>query len=272
LSNPSVTTTEPTTAVHNVSGRTMARLCFGGTDAANETVNYQVILWFVSWLDDTKVWTPVLAAKGAFTLGTTALPTSLIAANGLFADTITETLAQPGSIARSPANDSIATLDIDLRDAELIQVETDRDTAATAYTMIQLSDREIGGFSDIEVAGVGMATSALQTAANTDLDTLLLYVSPPVQTALGAAATTTSTSWDTDTAELTLPANAVFVDVYCTTETYILCNTSADDPAVTPSCYPLLATSRIPCRGQTKLHYKAKTDAGTISGTAFCTA
>lgn len=104
---------------------------------------------------------------------------------------------------------------------------------------------------------------------NTDMDTLLLYISPPVQTALGTKAT--SAAWDANT-ELTIPANAIFVDVYCTTETHLICNTSADDPTTDPSCYPLLATSRIPCRGQTKLHYKALTTVGAIYVTAFCTA
>jgi len=168
LSNPSVTTTEPTTAVHNIDKRSMARFLFGGTDAADETVNYQVILWSASWLTNTKVWTPIIAAKGAFTLGDAALPTSLVAA-GFFADTITETLVQPGSIARSPADDSIASLEIDLRDADVIQVETDLGTAAAAYAMIQFSDREIGSLADIEVTGSGLSTSALQTSGNASL-------------------------------------------------------------------------------------------------------
>ena len=173
LSNPSVTTTEPTTAVHNIDKRSMARLLFGGTDAADETVNYQVILWSASWLTNTKVWTPVIAAKGAFTLGDASLPTSLVAV-GLFADTITETLVQPGSIARSPADDSIASLEINLRDADVIQVETDLGTAAAAYVMIQFSDREVNTFADvivdnISVAGTGLATSAIQTTTETKL-------------------------------------------------------------------------------------------------------
>jgi len=161
LSNPSVTTTEPTTAAHNIDKRSMARLLFGGTDAADETVNYQVILWSASYLTNTKVWTPLLAAKGMYTLGAQALPTSLVAA-GFFADTITETLGQPGSILRTPEDDSIASLEIDLRDADVIQVETDRGTAATAHVMIQMSEREIGAFADPDISGTGASTAANQ--------------------------------------------------------------------------------------------------------------
>ena len=90
--------------------------------------------------------------------------------------------------------------------------------------------------------------------------------SPANQTALGAK--TATTAWDANT-ELSITANSHFVDVWCAEDMYIICNILTADPSTDPAIYRGGDTHRIPCRGQTKLHYKAATTGGIISVTAF---
>ena len=170
LANPTVATVnKPTGNIHEINDKKAARLVMAGSNADNETVNYQVILWFQTWPDGAdKYWTPVIVAKGAYTLGATALATSVIAANGFIADTVTDTLAQPGSVVISPEDDSVASLTIDLRDADLIEVQTDLGTAAAAYVFIQLAE-EVGSFVDITMSATGLATETTQAAMAADI-------------------------------------------------------------------------------------------------------
>lgn len=134
FTNPVATITKPATQVVPMGDYAVLRLIFGGTDAANETVNYQVIGWYELPRGDAAqgdLWVPHLLARGAFTLGASAITG---VTNGKFADTITETLETTRRIINpSTPDDSIAELTIDTRNALLVTVETDRDTAAKAY-------------------------------------------------------------------------------------------------------------------------------------------
>lgn len=134
LTNPVATGTQPATQVVPMGDYAALRLFFGGTDADNETVNYQVIGWYkMPFVDDglPDLWTPHLLAKGAFTLGASAITG---VTNGKFADTITETLETTRRIINpSTPDNSVAELTIDTRNALLVTIETDLGTAASAY-------------------------------------------------------------------------------------------------------------------------------------------
>ena len=133
LSNPAVATTEPTTNAIHTTDRPVLRLIFGGTTTADQTINYQAIGWTPFLVAGNTNWIPMILAKGLVTLGATAVPSG-IAANCLFADTITDTFNKPGSSVRSPGDDSVATLDLDVRNCPIVTIETDRATgAASAY-------------------------------------------------------------------------------------------------------------------------------------------
>jgi hypothetical protein len=133
LAQPALTTTKPTAGIIAIEHCPFVRLLFGGTDAADETVNYQVIAWRVLVLDPlAPVWIGEVIASGAFTLGTLALSTLIEAANGLVADTVTNTPNISGTVARSPADNTIASLLLPTVGATLLQVQTERGTTGTA--------------------------------------------------------------------------------------------------------------------------------------------
>jgi len=168
LSNPSATATRPSSGVIKVDHAATARIQFGGTDAEDEAVNYQVILWHRL---QKKLWVPMIMAKGAYTLGAATIPTPICASGGYYADSITENLALPGSVLRQEADDSIASLDIDTREADLLQIETDLATAAAAYVFVQAGKRPSTAM-DIDVEGTGLATSSAQTTGNNSLSAM----------------------------------------------------------------------------------------------------
>jgi len=105
-------------------------------------------------------------------------------------------------------------------------------------------------------------------AWNTRSGNLNDALNPPKQTALGTKAATSD--WDANT-EISITANSYFVHVYVDEDMYIICDTSADDPTTNGAIYAKFQTHKIPCRGQTKLHYKttAAGDTGNIYVTAF---
>ncbi len=108
--------------------------------------------------------------------------------------------------------------------------------------------------------------------ANTDLDTLLLILNPPVHSLLPTK-TTTGAGWDEDSDEAAIPANAVSLDVHVTQDCYLFADTGTGDPATDPAIYTGGVTHRIPVAGQTKLHYKrAGANNVTLTGTVHCTA
>lgn len=141
LTNPVPTATKPTSA-----GDTPATACeqspamkftFAGTDAANETVNYQII----SWVLYGAVYVPRILAKGVFTLGSGAMTVDgLDTAATLFADTITDTIGRGGVVVTSFGNNTTADITVFLGSAEFVTVEIDADTATSASCYWEIVD------------------------------------------------------------------------------------------------------------------------------------
>jgi len=114
------------------------------------------------------------------------------------------------------------------------------------------------------------ATGSLRTTddtANTSLASVLAAIRP-AGAPTPIAAKTSGAGWDADSDEATIPANTLFLHVHVTEDTYLLANTSTDDPA-TACVYEGGQTHVLPCWGQTKLHYKQVAAAATITMTAF---
>jgi hypothetical protein len=120
------------------------RFVFGGTDAADETVNYRII----GWTKGDDVWHPQVLASGVFTLGAMAMTVvSLDTAATLLADTITDTIGLAGTIVRSPGLNTVADIVVRTSAADLITVETDLGTAASASVYSQAVS-DIGSAAD----------------------------------------------------------------------------------------------------------------------------
>jgi len=149
LANPVPVNTLPvaaagTTGAIQTHSDSMARIMIGGTDAANETINYQVVLWrragTVSGAD-ANAYIPELIAKGVATLGATTFTVDDIGSGAeFFADTITNTLARTGVAVNSSADDAIATIEVDVHNACAIEVETDLATAASSDVFVQMGE------------------------------------------------------------------------------------------------------------------------------------
>ena len=141
LANPTASTTKPTGNVIDLNDHAAARVFFGGTDGANETINYQILLWYL--MDDgngKQDWIPRIVATGVATLSAMAMPVNYQATNGLMADSITDTIDDDGSVEESPADDTVAMLYIKCRGAALLEIETDLGTAAAADAWVQLGE------------------------------------------------------------------------------------------------------------------------------------
>ena len=146
LAAPAPTKTKPSTFVLSTDDFRLARFIFAGTDAANEIIDYQIVGWMKYRRIDSPqgtFWMPRLLAEGAITLGALALGADgadVESAAALIADAVTETIGLPGTDAHSPADDTIAVLELATDGCDLIEVETDLNTAATASVIYQLSD------------------------------------------------------------------------------------------------------------------------------------
>lgn len=143
LARPAMTTTKPTgSGVLDTERAPFCRFIFGGTDGDGEIVNYQVIAWREISLGDGKqpVWVGEVIASGAATFGTLALSTLIEAANGLVADTITDTKNLTGRVLNSDEANGVATLLVPTFGATLLQVQTDINTAAKADVFAQLAE------------------------------------------------------------------------------------------------------------------------------------
>uniref|UniRef100_A0A6H1ZHI0 Tail protein n=1 Tax=viral metagenome TaxID=1070528 RepID=A0A6H1ZHI0_9ZZZZ len=129
-----------------------AHLMFGGAGADAGRFNYQVWLWY-PMIQTTnagaEVYLPVLAAKGTAVMGASALPT-WIESTGKFADTITETLGQVGTVVHSAANDGIASLDVGLRGAAFLEIKTDIVLGPTALDALAVFDETPSNLGDPE--------------------------------------------------------------------------------------------------------------------------
>jgi len=163
LANPVASTTIPSSGIIKTGDQPLVRLVFGGSTTDGGTVNYQVVLWSPVDTGICMMWIPTLIAKGVYTLSTMAMPSAVVA-DGLFADTITDTIGQTGTMLHSPADNSLAWLDVDLRNSQILQVQTDVGTATTAYVFGQLGE-SLGSFADITVAGTTLSTTDTNSAA-----------------------------------------------------------------------------------------------------------
>ena len=153
---------------------------------------------------------------------------------------------------------------------------TQRVVLATDDIPTKLTTDSLGA-TDVAVAtagGVGSISAKLRNATallgTIDADTGSILAglhSPANQTAMGAV--TATTSWDADTSEMSITANSHFVHVSLDEDTYIICNSLTADPSTDPAWYRGGDTHKIPCRGQTKLHYKSVTTGGDVTVTAF---
>ncbi|KKK56957.1 hypothetical protein LCGC14_3059320, partial [marine sediment metagenome] len=110
-------------------------IIFGGTDAADETINFQVLGYRNTAGPATggTDYVPQIVAKGTATLGTMTYDTTdLGAAANLFADTIVTTIAYGVTHVYSPADNTVARLIADVAEFSHFKVEVDRGTAATS--------------------------------------------------------------------------------------------------------------------------------------------
>ena len=141
---PSMSLTAGSTGFIKTDNFQAVRLFFGGTDAADENVNYQVVLWYPAPIisgADAAAYFPVVVAKGRFVLGATTYTVNDFGATGnLIADTIYDNINATGVCVTSPTGDQPAWIDIDLHNAVGIEVETDRGTAASADVFAQFGE------------------------------------------------------------------------------------------------------------------------------------
>jgi len=245
-----------------------ARFIIGGSDAANETINHQIRLGYeVQPATGAAPFVRVVAAEGVATLGArTEAVANLGTVANLLADDITDTLSNPGTLVLPGPADHIAMIEVNLRNADFVEIAVDLGTAATVDVWCQLGEASMSVAQAIENLEVDLA--ALEVL----LTTQALILSPPVHSLLPTK-TTTGTSWDEDSNEAAIPANAVSLDVHVTQDCYLFADTSTGDPATDPAIYTGGVTHRIPVAGCTKLHYKrAGTNNVTITGTVHCTA
>jgi len=127
-SAPVPTSTKPSDAVDCEQAQGIC-FVFGGTDAADETINYRIVAWYFG----SGVYLPMVVASGAATLGAMAMTvTGLDTAATLLADAITDTLTLGGNTVRSPANNCVADIVIQPGGAQFLTVDIDLGTAASA--------------------------------------------------------------------------------------------------------------------------------------------
>lgn len=144
----STSLTTPTTATTKPSGEGVVdlesapfisriKLVFYGTGADNATANFSVWEWHESYVNGSKVWLPryplVLAAVLSAAVGVSAGP---ILDTERFADTLTFTSGHSDYTIYSPANDTIADVEIYHHGASLIQVYADLVTATALNALV----------------------------------------------------------------------------------------------------------------------------------------
>ena len=216
LAVQAIATVAPTTGAKKTEDLPLARIFFAGTTTADDDCAYDITLWRPSDKQGASTgpqWMPTIIASGVFTLGTTVSP--FAAANGLVADTITET-TNLGCAVRSLANNGIAWLDVPLGNAQYIQVRIDRDggsqTMTTADVLIQFGEDTGGmlGVSDLQIGAFEIKDATAATRANVATDgassakNALFVQDQPVLAKLTAGVPVTGTFWQT-----TQPVSAV---------------------------------------------------------------
>jgi hypothetical protein len=110
-------------------------LCFFGTDAANEAFNVRVL----EWRQVATLWIPrPIVTTALVTLGATpGIAGELVDDSQFFADTIGAAGAGSDSdvVIMSPTSDLIATMVINPRGAQRVEVVFDRTTAASCNAL-----------------------------------------------------------------------------------------------------------------------------------------
>lgn len=140
LTAPAVRVLAPVGGVASTKDFPIGRLLFSGTGADDSTFDYQVILWVAATYSGqtSNVYVPQVIARGTVTLGTTVAPDGF--GGGRMADVVTETLGLPGVLPVSPSNNLVGCLDLPLRNASIIQVQTKLVDATAASVSIVLGD------------------------------------------------------------------------------------------------------------------------------------
>lgn len=145
LEIPAVATSLPKTGIKRLTAPFFptARFIFAGDGANTNAYNYQIVLWYTI----AGGFIPVTVASGLVTLGplTDATSAVLPTAGDLFADKITDTLGLAnngiGGVAiYNNEEDGIATIEVELRNATAIEVETDIDEASNVTVLYQLGE------------------------------------------------------------------------------------------------------------------------------------
>ena len=117
-------------------------LMFGGTCADGNAGTYLLSLWFAMTggeSDEDPTFIPWTVATGAMTAGTLEYGSAgaiIGPATNLFCDTLTETLALGRARAFSPANNSVAVLEVDVLGAVGASIQTKRGTMASVDVLV----------------------------------------------------------------------------------------------------------------------------------------
>lgn len=131
----------PATAYECGSARSLF-LIFGGTCADGNAGTYLLSLWFACTggeADEDPTFIPWTVGTGAMTAGSLEYGDEaaiLGPSTNLFCDTLTETLALGRTRALSPANNSIAVLEVDLLGACAVSIQTKRGTMASVDVIV----------------------------------------------------------------------------------------------------------------------------------------
>jgi len=100
---------------------------------------------------------------------------------------------------------------------------------------------------------------------------LAAALAPAANAPLGSK-TADTTNWDNDSGEFDLTNGGAitpqFAHVYCAEDTWIVADTSDTDPTA-GAVYTGGLTHVVPCRGKTRLHYKAVSANGRVDVTVF---
>ena len=189
---PAITKTKPASTtgvgVVDTANYPLLRLIFAGTDAANETINFRIVGWQRYARGDGAAkqifWLPRVLAVGVATLGTKTLGTDgadVESAAALLSDTIIETSGYDQATVFSPADNTVAWLDVQVGNCDLIEVDVDRGTAATSSVIYQLAEASafLGGASGGEGSASGAPTAntliSLGTMANNSWTLVLAW-------------------------------------------------------------------------------------------------
>lgn len=163
LSEPVPTTTKP--AINTTLGIGVldcldyptAILRFVGRDAANETVNFQIVLWTKYGTGSSgTIYVPRIVAKGTYALGAgtvTVAGLDSTETGSFVADHIELERCEAGIEVVTPVGGSAAYMKVALGSAHLLTVGTDLGTAAGACVLGELSDEILSNNARVCMGG-----------------------------------------------------------------------------------------------------------------------